>query len=270
MPACPGTGSSRGTWRCWTRCRSRSRTASSPTRSGSTTTACQYPSRSSRTASSCARQRATLQYWKEDVPWAAKGSVSVANGGDLAKEAGLFPMAGSDPRQRTSLIVTVLDEASTHRRVCWSRSPADAPAGRGRRRRRRLAPTAPGSCSRPGRPDCRCAASEPRREHRPWSQSGHRHRATGDLIAVTDAGVRLERRLARAARSLQWTLDVDVVSGFFKADRLHDVRARHGRNRAASRVGRERGDVSAVEPLGALPPRRLGAGRRLPGMARLL
>ena len=36
-------------------------------------------------------QRAALQYWKQDVPWAAKGSVSVANGGDLAKEAGLFP-----------------------------------------------------------------------------------------------------------------------------------------------------------------------------------
>ena len=35
-------------------------------------------------------QRATLQYWKEAVPWAATGSVSVANGGDLAKEAGLF------------------------------------------------------------------------------------------------------------------------------------------------------------------------------------
>jgi cellulase (glycosyl hydrolase family 5) len=36
-------------------------------------------------------QRAALQYWKQDVPWAAKGSVTVANGGDLAKEAGLFP-----------------------------------------------------------------------------------------------------------------------------------------------------------------------------------
>jgi hypothetical protein len=36
-------------------------------------------------------QRAALQYWKEAVPWAAKGSVSIANGGDLAKEAGMFP-----------------------------------------------------------------------------------------------------------------------------------------------------------------------------------
>ncbi|HEX2987766.1 MAG TPA: hypothetical protein VHS06_06295 [Chloroflexota bacterium] len=36
-------------------------------------------------------QRATFQYWKEDVPWAKAGDVSVANGGDLAKEAGLWP-----------------------------------------------------------------------------------------------------------------------------------------------------------------------------------
>jgi hypothetical protein len=42
-------------------------------------------------------QRATLQYWKETVPWAAKGSVSVANGGDLAKEAGLFPWLAVSP-----------------------------------------------------------------------------------------------------------------------------------------------------------------------------
>jgi hypothetical protein len=42
-------------------------------------------------------QRATLQYWKEAVPWAAKGSVSVANGGDLAKEAGLYPWLAVTP-----------------------------------------------------------------------------------------------------------------------------------------------------------------------------
>jgi len=42
-------------------------------------------------------QRATLQYWTEAVPWAAKGSVSVANAGDLAKEAGLFPWLAVTP-----------------------------------------------------------------------------------------------------------------------------------------------------------------------------
>jgi hypothetical protein len=36
-------------------------------------------------------QRAVFQYWKEDVPWARQGEVTIANAGDLAKEAGLFP-----------------------------------------------------------------------------------------------------------------------------------------------------------------------------------
>jgi hypothetical protein len=42
-------------------------------------------------------QRAALQYWKADMPWAAKGSVSIANGGDLAKEAGVFPWLAVTP-----------------------------------------------------------------------------------------------------------------------------------------------------------------------------
>ncbi len=44
-------------------------------------------------------QRATFQYWKENVPWAKAGDVSVANGGDLAKEAGLWPAAATTPIQ---------------------------------------------------------------------------------------------------------------------------------------------------------------------------
>ncbi len=36
-------------------------------------------------------QRAALQQWKEAVPWAVAGQVTVANGGDLAKEAGIIP-----------------------------------------------------------------------------------------------------------------------------------------------------------------------------------
>ncbi|MCL5957967.1 MAG: M1 family metallopeptidase [Chloroflexi bacterium] len=36
-------------------------------------------------------QRAVIQQWKEDVPWAKAGQVTVANGGDIAKEAGLLP-----------------------------------------------------------------------------------------------------------------------------------------------------------------------------------
>jgi hypothetical protein len=42
-------------------------------------------------------QRATFQLWKTDVPWAAKGTVTVANGGDLAKEAGLYPWQAATP-----------------------------------------------------------------------------------------------------------------------------------------------------------------------------
>lgn len=36
-------------------------------------------------------QRAVFQYWKVDVPWARKGTVTIAHGGDIAKEAGLVP-----------------------------------------------------------------------------------------------------------------------------------------------------------------------------------
>jgi hypothetical protein len=40
-------------------------------------------------------QRAVFQRWKEDVPWAKAGDVTVANGGDIAKEAGLVPIEGT-------------------------------------------------------------------------------------------------------------------------------------------------------------------------------
>ena len=42
-------------------------------------------------------QRAVFQYWKEDVPWAKKGEVTLANSGDLAKEAGVFPVEAITP-----------------------------------------------------------------------------------------------------------------------------------------------------------------------------
>jgi sortase (surface protein transpeptidase) len=46
-------------------------------------------------------QRAALQYWKVDVPWARKGTVTVAQGGDLAKEAGLLPADALSPEYPT-------------------------------------------------------------------------------------------------------------------------------------------------------------------------
>lgn len=42
-------------------------------------------------------QRAVFQQWKVDVPWAKAGQVTVANGGDIAKEAGLLPADGLTP-----------------------------------------------------------------------------------------------------------------------------------------------------------------------------
>lgn len=42
-------------------------------------------------------QRVVFQYWKIDVPWARAQTVTVANGGDVAKEAGLFPAEALRP-----------------------------------------------------------------------------------------------------------------------------------------------------------------------------
>lgn len=42
-------------------------------------------------------QRKVFQQWKIDVPWARAGQVVVANGGDIAKEYGLYPQAAIAP-----------------------------------------------------------------------------------------------------------------------------------------------------------------------------
>ncbi|MCY3694793.1 MAG: hypothetical protein OXG77_06235 [Chloroflexi bacterium] len=42
-------------------------------------------------------QRAVLQFWQEDFPWAPAGTVTIANGGDLAKQLGMFPRAALTP-----------------------------------------------------------------------------------------------------------------------------------------------------------------------------
>lgn len=42
-------------------------------------------------------QRAVLQEWKENVPWARAGQVTIANGGDIAKELGHLPAANLVP-----------------------------------------------------------------------------------------------------------------------------------------------------------------------------
>jgi hypothetical protein len=42
-------------------------------------------------------QRIVIQQWKKDMPWAKAGQVTVANGGDIAKEAGLIPVPAQMP-----------------------------------------------------------------------------------------------------------------------------------------------------------------------------
>ena len=45
-------------------------------------------------------QRAVLQQWLVDLPWASAGEVTVANGGDLARGAGIFPAEVLAPEVR--------------------------------------------------------------------------------------------------------------------------------------------------------------------------
>ncbi|MBI4319185.1 MAG: M1 family metallopeptidase [Chloroflexi bacterium] len=47
-------------------------------------------------------QRVVIQQWKQETPWAQAGQVTVANGGDIGKEAGLIPaeaLVVMDPRE---------------------------------------------------------------------------------------------------------------------------------------------------------------------------
>ena len=44
-------------------------------------------------------QRAVIQLWHIDTPWARAGEVTIANGGDLAKALGFFPEAALQPRR---------------------------------------------------------------------------------------------------------------------------------------------------------------------------
>lgn len=48
-------------------------------------------------------QRAVLQEWTEDVPWAAKGQVTIANGGDIAKELDALPSEALVPENQNDV-----------------------------------------------------------------------------------------------------------------------------------------------------------------------
>ncbi len=47
-------------------------------------------------------QRVVFQQWKEDTPWAQAGQITIANGGDVAKEAGLLPAPAVTPEPSPS------------------------------------------------------------------------------------------------------------------------------------------------------------------------
>lgn len=47
-------------------------------------------------------QRAVIQLWHIDTPWARAGEVTIANGGDLAKQLGLFPESVLQTRREGS------------------------------------------------------------------------------------------------------------------------------------------------------------------------
>jgi hypothetical protein len=49
-------------------------------------------------------QRAILQLWTVDQPWGAAGTVIAGNAGDLAKEAGLWPLNALAPEPGPAVV----------------------------------------------------------------------------------------------------------------------------------------------------------------------
>lgn len=58
-------------------------------------------------------QRAVIQQWTMDTPWAKAGQITIANGGDVAKEAGLLPAEVIAPERRPTA-------AAENRGVRWA------------------------------------------------------------------------------------------------------------------------------------------------------
>ena len=57
-------------------------------------------------------QRTVLQLWTRDFPWATAGTVTIANGGDLARQLGMFPLDAMIPMPEQDEF-TQLKSAST-------------------------------------------------------------------------------------------------------------------------------------------------------------
>ena len=58
-------------------------------------------------------QRAALQLWTVDEPWASAGTVTVANAGELAREAGLWPISALAPGVPLTIASSVPTSTST-------------------------------------------------------------------------------------------------------------------------------------------------------------
>ena len=63
-------------------------------------------------------QRAVLQLWTEDVPWARAGTVTIANGGEEAKALGLWPAHAAKP-DRPPAYVTETAAREGSARLLW-------------------------------------------------------------------------------------------------------------------------------------------------------
>lgn len=77
-------------------------------------------------------QRAVFQRWKEDVPWAKAGDITVANGGDIAKESGLLPLDAlvlESPPPTVPEPATTPSPASTPQPTSPAATPMATPTG---------------------------------------------------------------------------------------------------------------------------------------------
>lgn len=73
-------------------------------------------------------QRVALQYWKVKVPWANVGDVTVALGGDIAKESGLIPAAAALPQTVAKAILGALKPPSVALPAASGQTSPPAPA----------------------------------------------------------------------------------------------------------------------------------------------
>ncbi len=72
-------------------------------------------------------QRVVIQQWKVDVPWAKAGDVQVANGGDVGKEAGIYPEQAIVPEPAGSTGAPAVQAGAPAATATPSGSAAPAP-----------------------------------------------------------------------------------------------------------------------------------------------